>query len=127
VLLGKYEYVLSAVNNRDLLTLFIVAAGAAVGIVTFAQILGWLFKRYHDTTVAVLMGFMIGSLRKIWPWKETVEFIERHGEQIPIRQINVLPPAWTSAVIFALVLALVGFTVVLILDYVASRMGGEER
>jgi putative membrane protein len=125
VLLGKYEYVLSAVNDRDILTLFIVAAGAAVGIVTFAQILGWFFKRYHDTTVAVLMGFMIGSLRKIWPWKETVEFIEHHGEQIPIRQINVLPSAWTSEVTLALVLAIVGFTVVLVLDYVASRKGEE--
>ena len=126
VLLGKYEYVLSAVNDRDILTLFIVAAGAAVGIVTFAQILGWFFKRYHDTTVAVLMGFMVGSLRKIWPWKETVEFIEHHGEQIPIRQINVLPPAWTSEVTFALVLAIVGFVAVFVLDYVASRMEEKE-
>jgi putative membrane protein len=126
VLLGKYEYVLAAVNNRDILTLLLVAAGAAVGIVTFAQILGWLFKRYHDTTVAVLIGFMLGSLRKIWPWKETVKSIEHHGEQIPIEQINVLPPAWDGAFVFAVVLAIVGFTIVLVLDYVASRMGGEE-
>jgi putative membrane protein len=121
VLLGKYEYVLSAVNDRDILTLFIVAAGAAVGIVTFAQILGWFFKRYHDVTVAVLMGLMIGSLRKIWPWKETVEFIEHHGEQIPVRQINILPSAWTGEVTFALGLAIVGFIIVFVLDYVASR------
>jgi len=126
VLLGKYEYVLSAVNDRDFVTILIVAAGAVVGIVTFAQILGWLFKRYHDVTVAILMGFILGSLRKIWPWKETVEFIERHGAQIPIKQTNVLPSAWNSEVILAIVLAIIGFGLVIMLDYVASRTDGDE-
>jgi putative membrane protein len=122
VLMGKYQYVLSAVNNRDFVTLFLVAAGAAIGIVTFAQVLGWLFKRYHDVTVAVLIGLMAGSLRKIWPWKETISFItDRHGEQIPAAQINILPPAWTSDVTFALVLAIIGFAVVFAMDHWVSR------
>lgn len=121
VLLGKYQYVLSAVNNRDFVTLFLVAAGAAIGLVTFAQVLGWLFKRYHDMTVAVLIGLMLGSLRKIWPWKETGTFIvDRHGEQIPTVQFNVLPSAWTGEVTLALLLAIVGFAVVLVLDRAAS-------
>jgi len=123
VLLGKYQYVLSAVNNRDFVTLFLVAAGAAVGIITFAQILGWLFKRYHDLTVAILIGLMIGSLRKIWPWKETVRtIIDRHGEPIPVEQINILPPVWTNEVTFALVLAIVGFAVVFVIDFWASKI-----
>ncbi|MBN1992763.1 MAG: DUF368 domain-containing protein [Anaerolineae bacterium] len=121
VLLGKYEYVLAAVNNREIMTLALVAAGAVIGLATFAQILGWFFKRYHDTTVAVLMGFILGSLRKIWPWKETVEFIERHGQQIPIRQINVLPEAFNGEVALAILLAMVGFALVIVLDYLASR------
>ncbi len=122
VLLGQYEYVLSAVNNRNFLTLGIVAAGAAIGIVTFAQFLGWLFKRYHDPTVAVLIGFMAGSLRKIWPWKETLNYVtDRHGELVPVEQINVLPSAWSAEVTFALILALVGFSVVMIIDYVGSK------
>ena len=121
VLLGKYQYVLSAVNNRDFVTLLLVAAGAGVGIITFAQILGWLFKRYHDVTVAILIGLMLGSLRKIWPWKKTVEFIlDRHGAQIPTEQVNILPAAWTSEVTFALILAIAGFAVVFALDYWAS-------
>lgn len=121
VLLGKYQYVLSAVNNRDFVTLFLVAAGAAIGLVSFAQVLGWLFKRYHDMTMAILIGLMLGSLRKIWPWKETGAFmVDRHGEQIPTVQFNVLPPAWTGEVTFALLLAIVGFAVVLVLDRVAS-------
>jgi putative membrane protein len=121
VLMGKYQYVLSAVNNRDFVTLFLVALGAGLGIVSFAQILGWLFKRYHDITVAVLIGLMAGSLRKIWPWKETIRTIlDRHGEPIPVEQINKLPSAWTGEVAFALGLAIIGFGIVFVLDYWVS-------
>ncbi len=122
VLLGKYEYVLSAVNSRDFVTLALVSAGAAVGLVTFAQILSWLFKRYHDVTVAVLMGFMIGSLRKIWPWKTIIE-IEGHA----ISFENYLPSAWTGEVTLALILAIAGFAMVFVIDYVASQKGMDEK
>ncbi len=125
VLLGKYETILGAVNNRDFVTLFFVAAGAAIGIVSIAQVLGWLFKRYHDLTVALLIGLMVGSLRKIWPWKETIAtIIDRHGEIVPVEQINILPAAWTSEVTFALILVIIGFAVVFILDMWASRQPG---
>jgi putative membrane protein len=76
VLLGKYQYVLGSVNDLragDLdaaVPLILVAIGAVVGLVSFTQILGWLFKKYHDLTVSVLIGLMVGSLRKIWPWKD---------------------------------------------------------
>ncbi|MCB0193290.1 MAG: DUF368 domain-containing protein [Anaerolineae bacterium] len=127
VLMGKYEYILSAVNNRDFVTLFIVAAGAGIGLVTFAQVLSWLFKRYHDITVAILIGLMIGSLRKIWPWKETLEtIIDRHGEVVPVVQQNVLPQAWTSEVTLALILAVIGFALVVALDYWASSQERKE-
>ncbi len=69
VILGKYEFILSAVNNRDIVSIGYIGIGAVVGIIAFSQILGVLFKRYHDMTVALLTGLMIGSLRKIWPWK----------------------------------------------------------
>ncbi|GAB4424715.1 MAG: DUF368 domain-containing protein [Anaerolineae bacterium] len=122
VLLGQYEYILGAVNDRDFVTLAIVAAGAVVGLGTFAQVLSWLFKRYHDITVAVLIGFMAGSLRKIWPWKETLSYVtDRHGELVPVEQINVLPPGLTPEVMLAIGLAIVGFALVLVIEYVGSR------
>jgi putative membrane protein len=128
VLLGQYEYILSAVNNRDFITLAVVAAGAIVGLGTFAQLLGWLFKRYHDITVAILIGFMVGSLRKIWPWKETLSYMQdRHGAMVPVEQINVLPEAWTTEVTLAIILAIVGVVVVLALDYIGSRQKTVER
>jgi len=122
VLLGKYEYILSAVNNRDIITLGIFALGAGVGIITFARFLSWLFDRYHDLTVAMLVGLMLGSLRKIWPWKETISTIlDRHGQAIPVEQINVLPSAFTTEVALAIGLAIFGFTIVFVLESVASR------
>lgn len=70
VLLGKYEFVLNAVNEREFLSIGYIGIGAVAGIIAFSQVLGWLFRSYHDLTVALLVGMMIGSLRKIWPWKE---------------------------------------------------------
>ncbi len=121
VLLGKYQYMVAAVNNRDLLTIFWAGLGAVVGIVSFAQVLSWLFRRYHDLTVALLTGFMLGSLRKVWPWKETVQYIVgRHGEHIPTLERNILPPPGMEPVI-ALALAAAGFAAVIILDRVANQ------
>lgn len=121
VLLGKYQFVLAAVNQRDIVSLAIVGAGAVVGIVTFAQVLAWLFKRCHDAAIAVLIGLMAGSLRKIWPWKETVaSIIDRHGEILPTVQRNHLPAALTGEVFLALGLAVVGFAVVMLLDRLSA-------
>ncbi len=122
VLLGKYQFVLGAVNQRDFVTIAIVGAGAVVGIVSFAQVLGWLFKRYHDLAVALLTGLMVGSLRKIWPWKEVLATItDRHGALIPTIEANVLPAALNSQVFVALGLAVLGFVLVLVLDSLANQ------
>lgn len=129
VLLGKYEYVISAVNNRDIVTVGLIGIGAAVGLVTLAQILGWLFRHHHDLTVAVLIGFMVGSLRKIWPWKEVVStIIDRHGQEVPQVMKNILPPwtiqgAFNTEIMFALAVALIGFGVVILLERLATRKG----
>ena len=121
VLLGKYQFVLAAVNQRDIVSLAVVGAGAVVGIVTFAQVLAWLFKHYHNATIAVLIGLMAGSLRKIWPWKETVaSIIDRHGEILPTVQRNHLPSALTGEVFLAIGLAVAGFVVVMVLDRVSA-------
>lgn len=122
LILGKYEYVLSAVNDQNLTVVALVAFGAVIGIVSFAQILGWLFQRFHDLTIALLIGLMLGSLRKIWPWKVDVEWVVgRHGERVPTVQQNVLPEMFTNGsfnteVAVAAVLALVGLVAVILLE-----------
>ncbi len=68
VLLGKYDTALAAVTNLDLAVLLPLAVGAVLGLLTFARLLAWLLHRAHDTTLAILAGFMLGSLRKVWPF-----------------------------------------------------------
>ena len=121
VLMGQYQYILNAVNQRDLFTLALFGAGAAVGLMTFARVLSWVFRQYHDLTVALLTGLMLGSLRKVWPWKETVEtMINRHGKEVPLIEINQIPAAWSAEVTAALGLALLGLILVLVLDRLAT-------
>jgi putative membrane protein len=133
VLLSKYQFFVSAVNERDLVSLALAGIGAFVGLVSFAQVLSWLFKRYHDLTVALLTGFMIGSLRKVWPWKEVLETItDRHGELIPIVERNVLPPltvngAFQMEIAYALLLAIVGFALVLLIERAANHADSNDR
>lgn len=122
VLMGKYQYILEAVNDRNLLVLFIVAAGACVGLAAFSRLLGWLLTRYHDYMVAFLTGLMLGSLRKVWPFKETLEsIVGSGGKVVPIVQKNILPTQWTGELTAALCLGALGFVVVLVLDRMASR------
>jgi putative membrane protein len=124
VLLGKYHYILEALNNKDFFTLFIIGAGALVGLISFAQILGWLLKRYYDLTMAILIGLMLGSLRKIWPWKQSITtFIDSHGKEIPSLQSNIIPSSLTSEVVCALLFMFIGILVVWSLDLWVRKNG----
>ena len=121
VLLGKYKYVLDAVNNRDIIVLAVTAAGACVGIIVFSRILGWLLKKHHDLMVAILTGLMLGSLRKVWPFKKTIESItDMNGKIISVVQSNVMPPEWSTEVSYAVLLAVFGLTVVFFMDHMGA-------
>ena len=103
VLLGQYPYLLNAINTRDLFTIALFGAGAVVGLMAFSRVLNWFFRHYHDLTLALLTGLMLGSLRKIWPWKETLEtMVNRHGKVVPLVQVNALPQVWSGEVIGAI-------------------------
>ena len=133
LLLGKYHYVLAAVNDRNIVPILWVGLGCVIGIVSFAQVLGWLFRRYHDVTVAALTGLMLGSLRKVWPWKVDLDWVlDSHGEKIPTVQENVLPAltaggSFNMEIAFAVILGVVGFVAVLLLDRWAQEEEPELR
>lgn len=122
VLLSKYEFFVSAVTELDIISLAFAGIGAVIGLVSFAQILSWLFKRYHDLTVALLTGLMVGSLRKIWPWKEVLQTItDRHGDAKPILEKNILPSltvdgAFNMQLLYAIGLIILGFLLVLVIE-----------
>ena len=113
LLLGKYEFVLGAVNDRNLGVILVFALGAAVGLLGFAKVLNWLLTHYYDLLIALLCGFMLGSLRKIWPWK--VEL----GDGLELTQ-NVLPPGGLEP-LYALLLALLGVALVLLISRQGAR------
>jgi len=84
VLLGSYKTVLDAVNDKDFKIVLTVALGAVFGILSFARILKWMFANYKNATLAILTGFILGSLNKIWPWKKVLEVIKIGKKEIII-------------------------------------------
>jgi putative membrane protein len=118
LLLGKYEFALSAVNSFDIKGLILLGAGAVIGLLSLSRLLSWLFRKYHDVTVALLAGFMIGSLNKIWPWKETLEVVIIEGHEKPLLQKNILPQigSETDMLIPAILLMIAGGGLILLFE-----------
>jgi len=118
VLLGNYEYVLGIVNRRELAEIAVLGVGAVVGLISLAQLLGWLFKTFRDATLALLAGFMLGSLRKIWPWKlsglEDTEVVRNVLPQTVINgQVN-------AELLVSALLVILGIGVIIIIDRLTS-------
>lgn len=129
VLMGLYSHVLGAVKNLDLGVLVIFAAGCLVGILSFARVLSWLLRRWRDLTLSFLMGLMLGSLNKVWPWKQTLEWRSNSaGEQVPLVEQNLLPGTFAELtghdpqLLLALLLAVAGVALVLLLEWLAARL-----
>jgi putative membrane protein len=121
LIMGQYDNVLSAVTNRDVVTVGIVFVGCVVGIVLFSRVLSWLLKHRYQVTVAALVGFMIGSLWKIWPWKECIASdLDRHGDFRCLQEMNLLPDG-ASNVALAVALMIFGFVLVSFMDHLQSR------
>lgn len=133
LLLGLYGFVIDAIKNLDGLNLAFIAAGAVVGLVSFSQLLSRLFALFKNETLAVLMGFMLGSLAKLWPWKYTTSYqIKADGGQIALVQEPVLPDVYSSLtgqdaqIMIAVACALAGGILVLVLHWVARMDNGPE-
>jgi putative membrane protein len=92
LILGQYERILNAVTEKDVLTLALFAFGCIVGLLSFSRLISWLLKNYHALTIGLLSGFMLGSINKIWPWKQVISYrISSSGIQKPFITDNILP------------------------------------
>jgi len=92
LILGKYEYVINLVKDFKIGVLIIFALGCVTGLLSFSRLISWVLTKFHNTTIAVLSGFMLGSVNKIWPWKKVIEYrIDRHGDQVPLVDQSILP------------------------------------
>ena len=121
VLLGKYQFILEALIGKDILTIIIFSSGALIGLLAFAKLLSRLLKNYYFIVTAFMGGVIAGSLRKIWPWKETIlTTVNRHGEVVPIFEKNIVP-SLSQETIFALFFIIIGFFIMLFINKIGSK------
>ncbi len=119
VLLGKYFYIMEAVNKLDFIVLGVFAFGALLGITSFSRVLSYALKHFRNITLSVLTGFMLGSLNKVWPWKEVVEtYTDTHGEVKPLVENNILPNEY---LVEGIILMVVGFALVYVLEKLSAK------
>jgi len=118
VLLGAYKHIIEAVSAFDIKVFLVVASGAVVGILSFSRLLKWLFQHYEYFTLAVLTGFVFGSLNKIWPWKNIIDTEIIHGKEVILKEQSVLPNAFDGEphLLIAIILSVLGFVLILLLE-----------
>lgn len=92
VILGMYAPVLDAIRAPDLTLLGVFALGCLAGLLSVARLITWAFARFHDLVLALLIGFMVGALDKVWPWKQTLSWrTNSAGEKVPVTEASVSP------------------------------------
>ncbi|MCK0164728.1 DUF368 domain-containing protein [Marinobacter sp. S6332] len=128
VIIGMYAPVLAAIKSLDIAYLLLFMAGCLVGLLSVARLITWAFHKFHDHVLALLTGFMIGALNKVWPWKETLSWrTSSSGEQVPLSEISVSPWAFADLthqdpeIFMALVMAGVGIGLVLLVEWLGER------
>jgi len=124
VILGSYANVLQALNDKDIAKITIFMTGALIGILSFSRLLKWLFKRFKNMTLAVLTGFMIGALSKIWPWKKTLSFRENSdGISVPLKEQCIAPFSFDGdpQLLSAIGLMLFGFLMIFFLEKIGAK------
>lgn len=129
LLIGKYQYMVTALLNFNIPVILVFMLGCAVGLVSFAKLLSWVLDKYHSATVALLAGFMIGSLNKVWPWREVLEFVTNSkGEQVPAFDKSILPWDYLATtgkdpqVFQAILMMALGVFIVVLIEKIAVRL-----
>ena len=133
LLLGMYTYVLGTVKTAletfslsALTVTAVFALGCATGAVTFSRVLSWTFKKFPNQTLALLTGFLLGSLNKIWPWRQITEYrTNSHGETVPFLDKSVLPNTYDGdpQLIWVLICMAAGFAIVSLLERMGKKNG----
>ncbi|WP_303317493.1 DUF368 domain-containing protein [Flavivirga abyssicola] len=124
IILGAYKTLSDAIHDIDIKKILVFVSGALVGLLSFSHILKWLFKHYHNITLALLTGFIFGSLNKVWPWKKTLTWhTNSKGIKTPVLQESISPFSFDgeSQLLFAIILMIIGFLTIFILEKVGSK------
>ncbi|MGD2187624.1 MAG: DUF368 domain-containing protein [Desulfobacterales bacterium] len=123
LILGKYEFITATLKNPflppHLVIIVVFCLGCLIGLLSFSRLLNYMLKNFHQLTMAFLTGLMVGSMPKIWPWKEILETKIIRGKAHVIWGSNIMPETINTDVLFALGLAILGFIIVLIIERLA--------
>ena len=127
LLMGKYQYMMQALTEFNLPVILVFISGCIIGLLAFARGISWMLKQFYNPTIALLAGFMVGSLNKVWPWKQVVEsIIDRHGEPKPVKEQNLLPNEYLEVTgqdpffLQALLFVFLGIAIVISIERVAN-------
>ena len=124
IILGAYKNLGDAIHDIDINKILLFVSGAVIGLLSFSHVLKWLFKHYHNLTLALLTGFIFGSLDKVWPWKETLSWhTNSKGIKTPLLQESISPLSFNgdNQLLFAIILVILGFLTIFILEKVGSK------
>lgn len=124
IVLGAYKTLSDAIHDIDLKKIIVFVLGAIIGLLSFSHVLKWLFKHYHNRTLALLTGFIFGSLNKVWPWKKTLTWhTDSKGIRSPLLQESVSPLSFEgdNKLVVAIILVIIGFLTIFILEKVGSK------
>lgn len=128
VILGMYAPVLAAIKTPELASLGLFSLGCLIGLLSVARLITWAFHHFHDHVLALLIGFMVGALNKVWPWKETITWrTNSAGEQVPLNEVSISPFSYAemsgqSAQLGAAVgLMVSGVVLVLLVEWLGAR------
>jgi len=120
LILGKYEFIIATLKNpftaEHMGIIAVFGMGCAVGLAGFSRVLKFLLTAYHNLTLAFLTGLMFGSMRKVWPWKETLETGIINGKLHVLKERNMFPANIDTDLYFAMFLIVVGFIAVICLE-----------
>ena len=90
--IGKYQDVISNIMSLNVGFIVFFITGCIIGLAIFSRLLGWIIRNYRNASVALLSGLMLGSLNKVWPWREVLEYVTNSkGEQVPAFDKSILP------------------------------------
>ncbi|MGK0525434.1 MAG: putative membrane protein [Pseudomonadales bacterium] len=133
VIVGMYAPVLAAIKSFDIAMLLLFMAGCVLGLLSVARLITWAFKAYHDPVLALLTGFMIGALNKVWPWKETLTWrTNSSGEQVPLSEVSISPGVFADLtgldpqVASAVAMVIAGIALVLLIEWLGGRYQNAE-
>lgn len=120
ILLGNYQLVMiNAVSDFNIAILTPVALGAVFGLVAFSHALSWLLKKYHNQTIAMLTGFITGSLGILWPWKEAIT--KQFGEKTKTIGYDYLAPEMNTEFYLALFFIILGIASIVATEFFATK------